>query len=149
MFGKSFECVGQIDDLFLTSEWFCADPANVGDKPENALSRSTTDLFIYFVRALSVKRNQLSASFLGLLILGRVRCPRTVKALFSCAPFSDGVVSEPTDSAAASGGIEFALKWQGDFACLPQHARFHIRVLMLLDCVAKTIDRLGYDAVNT
>ena len=146
LFGKGCQNVEQIDDLFLSSDWFSSDPATVGDRPENSFGRSTTDLFVFFIRALSVKRNQLSSTMLGLLLLGRVRCPRSVKKLFQGAPFCHGNAADP---AAGPGVFSPSFAWRPDFACLDQGTRFHIRMLTLVQCVAQTIDRLAYDAVTS
>ena len=146
LFGNGCQSVEHIDDLFLSSDWFSADPATVADKPENTLGRSTTDLFVFFIRALSVKRNQLSSSMLGLLLLGRVRCPRIVKKLFKGALFCDGNAADPAHE---PGVYSPSLAWKSDFACLEQGTRFHIRMMTLAQCVAQTIDRLAYDAVIT
>ena len=100
----------------------------------------------FFIRALSVKRNQLSSSMLGLLLLGRVRCPRIVKKLFKGALFCDGNAADP---AAEPGVYSPSLAWKSDFVCLEQGTRFHIRMMTLAQCVAQTIDRLAYDAVIT
>ena len=138
-FGASVENPDEYDKLLFngfTPILCSSEPSTANVKTENEVGESSTSLSSFFVRAMSVKRNQLSNTFLSALLLARFRGVRSAKSILKQTKVSNGV---PTPLVEGTGCII----WKPEFCTAPNHVKFYIRSLLLANNVASTMGRLA------